>query len=147
MSFLEVDYTESSLSVCGPQDIISRLNLPKHISGVRPFNDFTKVVITKCSSTVPLDVIFLAVYSRASSLSGTIVEQSKSPASRHILWSFPIKKNPLVELWNSMDLPTAAKALVLTYVLRTFSLHLLNLNVLLLFFLSLLLLYLRRLFH
>lgn len=147
MLFLEIDYTESTLVVCGPQDIISRLNLPEHISGVKPFNDFTKVVLTKHSSAVPLDVIFLAVYSRASTLSGTIVEQSKSPSSRHILWSFPPKKNLLVGLWNSMDSLIIAKALILTYVLRTLSFHLLNLNVPLLFFFSLLLLYFRRSFH
>nr|CDS19851.1 expressed protein [Echinococcus granulosus] len=146
MSFLEVDYTGSSLSVCGPQDIVSRLNLPKGHFTVKPFNDFTKVVISGQFSNVPLDVIFLAIYSRASSLSGTIVEQSKSSASRHILWSFPTKKNPLVELWTSMDSIMTFKALVLTYVLRTLSFHLLNLNVLFIFFFFLLLLYIRRLF-
>ncbi|KAH9284278.1 hypothetical protein ECG_03177 [Echinococcus granulosus] len=68
MSFLEVDYTGSSLSVCGPQDIVSRLNLPKGHFTVKPFNDFTKVVISGQFSNVPLDVIYLAIYSRASSL-------------------------------------------------------------------------------
>lgn len=127
MHFLQVRCTESTLTLSGPNCIIRKLNLPKADSYKWSYNGFAKVIIHAAMSPAPLDVVFLSIYSRASSLSGTIVEEfsSQDRAFRYILWSFP-ENYFLSRIRKEMGLFFLVKCVALAFVLRYLSSCVLN---------------------
>lgn len=136
MRFLDVNLSEGKLSICGSQNILSDLRLQLPDQRTSSFCDCNKIVISSLSTNVPLDLIFLDIYTRASNLSGMIVEQSNSAMSRRILWSFPARKSLLYRLWDSVNLFIILESLFFAYALRLLSVEVMNLGFLFLFIFS-----------
>nr|CUU99171.1 hypothetical transcript [Hymenolepis microstoma] len=78
MRFLDVSLSDDKLNVCGSQDILSDLRLQIPNQHIGSFRDCKQIVVYSSSTTVPLDLIFLDIYTQASNLSGTIVNESRS---------------------------------------------------------------------
>ncbi len=146
MSFLEVVYTATQISVAGPQHIISQLRLPakeakKHESvEATYFQGIKKVVISGEDTKVPMDVIFLAIYSRATSLSGKIVEEVTSPPGvpprsvvRRVLWSFPSRKSLFFRFLRAINWYRIAEIFIMTFIIYFTSSYVSQINPVFLF--------------
>ncbi|VUZ47594.1 unnamed protein product [Hymenolepis diminuta] len=122
MRFLDVNLSEGKLIICGSQNILSDLRLRFPDQCTSSFRDCSKIVISSFN-----------IYTRASNLSGMIVEQSNSAMSRRILWSFPARKSLLYRLRHSVDLFIILKSLFIAYALRLLSINAMHLDFLVLF--------------
>lgn len=129
MRFLDVDLSDGKLCICGSQNILSDLGLHLQNHTVHSFRDCSRIVISSFNSNVSLDLIFLDVYTRASNLSGTVIEKSSSPISRRILWSFPARKPLMYKLWHSTGVPLLLKSFFLAYAVRLLSAQILSLDI------------------
>ena len=127
--YLQAKYTGGIVTLSGSEDIINKLDLPETVFPKVSYKGFAEIVIRPPDSPIPLDALFLAIYSRACSLSGTILEQSSlaEKSYRYVLWSFP-SSSFLSRILRPINSSFLLKSVALGFVIRSLSSYILDLG-------------------